>query len=182
MNPRSISFCAVVLVVSASGCASIINGRTATVSIDSRPSEAQVVIRDKRGDTVLTTLTPATVELKRKDKFIWPAKYTATIEKPGYQSKTVPINQTINPWILGNVLVGGVIGLAVDNATGAAWKPKVASIREDLEPVAYAQQQPGMPPYNMAPNGMTPNGTDSWPVQVSEQLGPSGVQPATAVY
>ncbi|MGD9636065.1 MAG: hypothetical protein AB7G28_22300 [Pirellulales bacterium] len=182
MNTRSISSCAVLLVVSAglivsaSGCASIINGRTATVTIDSRPSDALVVIRDKRGDTVLKTQTPATVELKRKDKFIWPAKYTATIEKPGFQPKTVPINQTINPWILGNVVVGGVIGLAVDNATGAAWKPKVASIREDLEPVAYAQQPPMVPPPYATGEAA------AGPAYMAEQPMPGGVQPATAVY
>lgn len=162
--------------MSASGCASIINGRTATVKIDSRPSEAQVVIRDKRGDTVLTTQTPATVELKRKDKFIWPAKYTATIEKPGFQPKTVAIDQTVNPWILGNVVFGGVIGLAVDNATGAAWKPKVASIREDLQPTAYAMEQPGMPSQPMGDPSQWP------PAQVAEQPVSGGVQPATAVY
>lgn len=177
MNTRYVGYLAVALAAtSASGCASIINGRTATVQIDSRPSEAQVVIRDKRGDTVLTTQTPATVELKRKDRFIWPAKYTATIEKPGFEPKTVAIDQKINPWILGNVVVGGVIGLAVDNATGAAWKPKVAAFREDLSPVAYASLQ------RMAPQMNVPNGSPQWPAQVAEQPVQHGVQPASALY
>ena len=76
------------------------------------------MIHDKHGKEVITTHTPASVELRRKDKFIWPARYTATIEKPGYKPATVPIESTINPWVVGNVVVGGVIGLAVDNATG----------------------------------------------------------------
>ncbi len=103
------------------------------------------MIHDKHGKQVLTTRTPATVELRRKDKFIWPAKYTATIEKPGYKTATVPINQSVNPWVIGNVVVGGVIGLAIDNATGAAWKPKVASIDQQLEPVYVAQQPTAYP-------------------------------------
>jgi uncharacterized protein YceK len=144
-----------------SGCASIVSGRTATVKIDSRPSDAEVVIRDKHGNEVLTTHTPATVELRRKDRFIWPAKYTATIEKPGYQPQTVPINSTLNPWVLGNVVIGGPIGLVVDSATGAGWRPKVASIQQDLEPI-YTAQQPGAP-YSAA----------------QEQ---QNVQPATAIY
>jgi hypothetical protein len=122
-----------------SGCASIISGRTATVKIDSRPSDAAVVIHDKQGHEVLTTHTPATVELRRKEGWFWPAKYTATIEKPGYQPTTVPIVSTLNPWVLGNVVIGGPIGLAVDTATGAGWKPKVASIQPDLEPMYTAQ-------------------------------------------
>jgi len=121
------------------GCASIMSGRTATVTIDSRPSDADVVIRNKRGDEVLTTHTPATVELRRKDGWVWPAKYTATIEKPGYQTQTVPIGSTLNPWVLGNIVIGGPFGLAVDTATGAGWKPKVASIQPALEPITTAQ-------------------------------------------
>jgi hypothetical protein len=144
MNIPSLSLHAIVVgaAVAASGCASIISGRTATVQIDSNPSNAAVVIHDKHGKEILTTHTPATVELRRKDKFIWPAKYTATIEKPGYKPATVAINQKVNPWVIGNVVFGGVIGLAVDNATGAAWKPKVASIDTRLEPMYVAQQPP----------------------------------------
>ena len=125
-----------------SGCASIISGRHAAVAIDSNPSNAEVVIRDKHGNEVLTTHTPARVELKRKDRFIFPARYTATIQKPGYQSTTVPIRSTINPCILGNVVFGGPIGLVVDSATGAGWKPRVASVHKDLEPIYTAEQPP----------------------------------------
>jgi len=129
-----------------SGCASVISGRTATVRIDSRPSDADVVIRDKLGNEVLATHTPATVELRRKQGWVWPARYTATIEKPGYQPQTVPIRSTLNPWVLGNVIVGGPLGLVVDTATGAGWKPKVASIQPDLEPIYTAQQPPAANP------------------------------------
>jgi hypothetical protein len=133
------SVCGLALV--ASGCASLVSGRHAEVTLDSNPPAAEVVIRDKHGKHVLTTQTPATVQLKRKDKFIWPAKYTAEFQKPGYQPKKVAINQRVNPWILGNVVFGGVIGLAVDNATGAAWRPKVAAIDAALVPQQYAHQQ-----------------------------------------
>jgi hypothetical protein len=143
-----------------SGCASIISGRTATVKIDSRPSDADVVIRDKVGKEVLTTHTPATVELRRKQGWVWPAKYTATIEKPGYQSQTVPIRSTLNPWVLGNVIVGGPLGLVVDTATGAGWKPKVASIQPNLEPIYTAQR----------PTATNPTANDQ------------AVSPATAIY
>jgi hypothetical protein len=144
MNKLSITLHALVAgtAIMLGGCASIISGRTATVQINSSPSNAQVVIHDKHGKQVLTTTTPASVELRRKDKFIWPAKYTATIDKPGYKTATVPIDSKINPWIVGNVVLGGVVGLAVDNATGAAWQPKVASIEQTLEPMNVAQQPP----------------------------------------
>jgi uncharacterized protein YceK len=160
------------LVVSAalllSGCASIISGRTATVTIDSTPSNANVVIHDKHGKEVIATHTPARVELRRKDKYIWPAKYTATIDKPGYKTATVPIDSTVNPWVAGNIVLGGVVGLVVDNATGAAWKPSVAAIEQPLEPM-YVAQQPAPSMLDSAPA--------TYPAEGQQQ-----VQPATAVY
>jgi hypothetical protein len=168
MNKISLHAILVGAALGLGGCASIISGRTATVKIDSNPSNAQVVIHDKHGSQVLTTTTPATVELRRKDKFIWPAKYTATIEKPGYKTATVPINSTLNPWVVGNVVIGGPIGLIVDSATGAGWKPKVASVHEELESMYVAQQPPGA-------------GSDSAPIEYSTAPG-QGVEQATMTY
>lgn len=170
------SVCGLALV--ASGCASLVSGRHAEVSLQSSPSAAEVVIRDKHGNHVLTTQTPATVQLKRKDKFIWPAKYTAEFQKPGYQPKKVAINQRVNPWILGNVVFGGVIGLAVDNATGAAWEPKVAAIDTALVPQQYAQQQyPPATGYDQMP--MAPPGMQSGPPMPQYQ---QAVQPASGTF
>jgi len=127
-------------VACACGCASIVSGRNATVEIESQPSNADVVVRDKHGKEVVATHTPASVQLKRKDGFLMPASYTATIEKPGYSPEIVPIRSTVNPWILGNVVFGGIIGLAIDNTTGAAWQPKQRSIQKNLTPM-----RPGEP-------------------------------------
>jgi hypothetical protein len=127
------------------GCASIVSGRHAEVSINSNPPQAHVVIRDKRGQQIATTNTPGKVALKRKDKFILPARYTATIQAPGYAPAQVPIRSTVNPWVLGNIVVGGIPGLVIDNATGAAWKPRHAEIFTELTPI-YT-----VPPHEMNP-------------------------------
>jgi hypothetical protein len=124
------------------GCASIMSGRHADVAINSNPSNAHVVIRDQRGQEVAAVNTPGKVALKRNERFIFPARYTATIEAPGYHTATIPIRSTINPWILGNVVVGGLVGLAVDNVTGAAWKPRDTDIYHELTPI-YTARQPG---------------------------------------
>ena len=117
------------------GCASIVSGRHADVVIDSYPSNAHVVIRDGDGRAVTSLNTPGTVSLKRNRRFFLPAKYTAIIDSPGYETVQVPIRSTVNPWVLGNVVIGGVPGLIVDNATGAAWKPKQSEIHRELIPI-----------------------------------------------
>ena len=117
------------------GCASIVSGRNADVAIDSYPSNAHVIVHDNDGRQVASVNTPGVVSLKRNRRYFLPARYTATFEAPGYAPTEVPIRSTINPWIVGNVAVGGVIGLAVDNATGAAWKPKQSEIHGQLMPL-----------------------------------------------
>jgi hypothetical protein len=128
-----------------SGCASIISGRHANVAIDTYPTSAHVTIHDKTGHEVASVNTPAVVSLERNCKWFMPAQYTATIEAPGYQTTQVPLRSTINPWIIGNVVVGGIPGLIVDDATGACWKPQQDAIRQQLIPTAYAQNPPLLP-------------------------------------
>lgn len=48
--------------------------------------------------------------------------YTITLEKAGYQTKTVTVTGTVNGWYIANILFGGIIGLLlVDPATGAMY-------------------------------------------------------------
>jgi uncharacterized protein YceK len=114
------------------GCASIISGRRADVTFETYPANAQVTIRDDRGRPVSTFNTPGVATLKRHGKLFLPARYMATISAPGYQTAQVPIGSTLNPWILGNIAIGGIPGLVIDSATGAAWKPKRAEIHQEL--------------------------------------------------
>jgi hypothetical protein len=76
------------------------------------------------------------VSLKRGRTWFRPAKYTATISKPGFDTAQVPIRSTMNPWVIGNVAAGGLIGLAVDGTTGAGWKPKPNEITQQLQPLS----------------------------------------------
>jgi len=175
----SVRAASVVVLLSAlayAGCASIVSGRHAEVTIDSVPSNAHVVVRDKRGHEVANAVTPATVALKRKDRWIFPARYTATIEAQGYESETVPIHSTLNPWVLGNVMVGGVVGIVVDSATGAAWKPKTSEIRQQLSPI-YPMQQ-------AASSAMQPNESTNLPTNGPKNgplIFPTAQVPAEAV-
>lgn len=117
------------------GCASIMSGRYAEVSVASNPAGAHVAIHNEANQEVASFHSPGVAKLRRNRKFLMPARYTATIESPGYQTAKVPIRSTANPWLLANIVLGGVAGLAVDGATGAAYQPSPSKIQQDLAPL-----------------------------------------------
>jgi len=123
--------------VSLSGCASIMSGTRKNISINSEPPGAHVVVTDRKNREVASLTTPCVANLKRSDGFYVGASYTATIEKPGYQSQQVKIEPTFNPWVLGNVVAGGLVGiLIIDPATGACFQLTPEQIHAQLLPVA----------------------------------------------
>jgi len=62
-------------------------------------------------------ITPCTLQTSRKDEF------TVTISKAGYHTAEIPVVSRVGgggaAGFAGNILVGGVIGMAADAATGA---------------------------------------------------------------
>ena len=128
---------AVTILVSMNGCASVMSGSRKKVSINSNPSGASVTVADKKGREVASLTTPCVADLKRGAGFFIGASYVATIEKPGYQTQQVKIRPTGNPWSIGNLLVGGVLGLLiVDPATGAMFGLTPSEINAQLVPAA----------------------------------------------
>ena len=150
-----------------SGCASVISGRHADVSIDSYPSNARVVIRDNEGRQVASCNTPGTVSLRRNRRYFLPARYTATVEAPGYAPTELAIRSTMNPWIVGNIAIGGIPGLIVDNATGAAWKPSQSELHTQLAPLGGPQLGPMYS--NTTPTPTTPPDPAAPVPQLSER-------------
>lgn len=106
------------------GCATIVGDKDQAVTINSSPSQANVLITDERSMEVHSGTTPATVQLRKSDGSYFGGKtYTVEISKDGYDSRTMMINSTPNGWYIGgNLLFGGLIGwLIVDPLTGAMY-------------------------------------------------------------
>ena len=133
------------LAAACGGCASITRGTTDQVQIQSEPAGAEV--HTSMGQVCTT---PCTLQFSRKDEF------TVTASKPGYHSAQTPVGTRIAAGgaagFAGNVLVGGVIGMAVDASTGATLEHYPNPVMLTLVPLhrgetpRVIQQQPPVPP------------------------------------
>jgi uncharacterized protein YceK len=113
---------AAAVVTTLSGCASIINGPTQSVTIKSTPEGAAISVTNKAGEKIHTGTAPLTVVLKRSAGYFKPEVYTIAFAKEGFAPKEVVITGTMSGWFIGNLLFGGLIGmLAVDPVTGSMY-------------------------------------------------------------
>jgi uncharacterized protein YceK len=93
------------------GCATIMHGTTQNIGISSTPTGASVIIDDIPRGT-----TPVFVDLTRKDNHI------VKVEMPGYTPFEATIVRKTSGWVWGNIIFGGLIGLAVDAISGGLYK------------------------------------------------------------
>ena len=110
---------AVILFVS--GCATIIHGSKQTIGISSNPTKATVSI-----DGQSFGETPVSARLTRLDNHL------VKIELPGYLPYETTLTRKVDGWIAGNIVFGGLIGLAVDAITGGMYKLTPDQIQSQL--------------------------------------------------
>jgi len=122
-----------VVVLTSSGCAAILGGGSnQPVSIEATPSSARYVIRSSAGIQMSSGNLPTSVILPRKNE------YQIDISLDGYETQTVALSRGTNGWIWGNLVIGWIVGFAVDFLTGAAYKLEPAVVSVTLD---EAQQQ-----------------------------------------
>ena len=111
---KAILATAIVSVSLLSGCATVTRGTTQNVAVDTQPQDALVTSSSGPGCT-----SPCTLDLKRN------TGHTLTATKEGYKPKKAVIRNEVSgggaAGMAGNVLVGGVVGMAVDAASGAMY-------------------------------------------------------------
>ena len=146
-----------------SGCATVISGREAEVSFLTDPPGADVTVRNEKGTIVAKTTTPGSVKLRRGRTWGRPAKYLARFDKPGYQPTEAEIPSKLNPWVLGNLALGGGLGAGVDLATGAMWRPKESTIERGLAAAPTLPQPPIAADDTFTDHAVTPASATSEP-------------------
>ena len=109
---RLTTFAILFLAVLATGCASITRGTKDAFAIQSTPSGAMVSMSNG-----LTCVTPCAMELPRKHSF------SVTFKMDGYKELTTNVIPKQagagSAGMAGNIILGGLIGAAVDAGSGA---------------------------------------------------------------
>lgn len=121
----------VALAAALGGCASVTRGTTENISISSTPAGAEATVTGL--DNPTSCVTPCAVVAKRN------ADISVTFAKEGFQPETVQLTKEVPgtgaAGFAGNVLVGGLVGMGVDAATGAAQDHKPNPVIVTLKPV-----------------------------------------------
>lgn len=107
--------------VAAAGCATIIQGSRQQVGVNSVPTGAAVVV-----DGTPFGGTPVVARLARKSSHI------VSITMDGYQPVQLTITKSVSGWVAGNIVFGGLIGLAVDAISGGMYKLNPEQVAANL--------------------------------------------------
>jgi hypothetical protein len=96
------------------GCATLTEGSAQTIRIDTDPPDARCELT--RNGQLVTRIpaTPATVSVYKEA-----GDLQLTCRKPGYLDATLDTASDFQDMVLGNILFGGLIGVAIDMGSGA---------------------------------------------------------------
>ena len=110
-NPTTARAVALSSLLLLGACGTIMHGTSQDVGISSSPTGATIKIDGQAG-----AQTPYVAKLSRKDSHI------IHIEAPGYAPADLTITRGTSGWVWGNLLFGGLVGLAVDAISGGLYK------------------------------------------------------------
>jgi hypothetical protein len=133
----------VALAAALGGCASVTRGTTENISITSTPSGVEATVSGL--DVPTACITPCAIVAKRS------ADISISFAKPGFETEVVTLTKEVPATgaagFAGNVLAGGLIGMGVDAATGAALDRKPNPVIVTMKPTGpAAQPRPARPP------------------------------------
>ena len=118
---KEIIFGALALSLMVTSCATIFSGTKQNVRFSSNPPSALVFI-----DDVEVGKTPFEMKLNRK------SEHSVKMELDGYQTYQTRLTQKFNGWCVGNIFIGGLIGIVVDVSTGAMYNLSPNVINADM--------------------------------------------------
>lgn len=120
-----------------SGCATITKGTSQDIAINTDPQGARCEVQREGAVIAVADPTPETVNIDKSSKDI---HFACSLED--HREARYVLTSETEAMTVGNVLFGGVIGLAVDAGTGAMnkYRPNVTVVmqreEQEIQPVA----------------------------------------------
>jgi hypothetical protein len=120
---RLFMFVASAMVLTGSGCATLVDGGSQNVTFNSHPNGAKLL-----HNGVQIGVTPLTADLDRSEDTVILA------QKEGYHDQQIQLQTKANAWIWGNIICCGLLGSTTDTASGAAIEYSPNTYYVTLEP------------------------------------------------
>lgn len=111
---RLISVATLLAAFSASGCATIVEGSSTTVTVDTRPPGAVCDLKRDGQTIAVINPTPGSISVSKSKHDI-----NVRCEREGYEDAVGVVGSEFQAMTFGNILFGGLIGVAVDASSGA---------------------------------------------------------------
>jgi PEGA domain len=163
---------AAALAAGVSACATVTRGTTNQIQIRSEPAGAQVTTSLAHNCT-----TPCTISVNRREEF------AVVFNLPGYREQRVEVKTQVAgagaAGFVGNVIVGGVVGMGVDAVTGSTLEhlpnPVVVTLQRDVAtpPPRVNPRQPAARVASRAPGSSAPARAPVAPALVEEVAQPA---------
>jgi hypothetical protein len=107
----------VVMALMAGGCATVVSGTTQSIGVNTDPEGADCQFRRKGVLVGRVNPTPGTMQVGKDYESV-----SVSCTKEGFEDTTGVIGSEFQAMTLGNILLGGVVGVVVDAASGAMMK------------------------------------------------------------
>ncbi|MCG8354369.1 MAG: hypothetical protein MI920_02235 [Kiloniellales bacterium] len=104
-----------VLATQLGACASIVSDNDSTTYIATQPEGARCELHGQ--DFTRVVMAPSSVSLPADA-----APITVACKSDGYRTTTAELDTSMDGWIVGNLIFGGIIGAAIDASRGAGQK------------------------------------------------------------
>lgn len=116
-------------------CGTLINGKKQTIQLQTNPPGATVFVAQKE-----VGVTPLKIELERT------GVHVVTFKLKGHEEYDLVITKELSNWVWMNILLGGIVGIFVDDATGGAYLLTPENATAEMQPTGKAgNMKPGVP-------------------------------------
>jgi hypothetical protein len=116
-----------------SSCATIVHGPLQKFVITSDPRTASIYIDGKHYGN-----TPKVARMSRR------RSHTLRLELEGYQPYELVLKRKMDGWMYGNILVGGLPGIAIDFLTGSIFRLTPKDIYPTMQASVSGKKQYGL--------------------------------------